>query len=238
MVACTSSPTTPDDTSEDEVTTEDQVTTQSTAAVVTWTMNVTGNKAADESGTSPLVLAGQWREVAGSIGQAVEFKAAPSLGTARRVAADNPGSDDFAVGQTFRTTTIPNRYSGNMLQKGFYSDPAQIKLQLLADGGGTVGCLLKGSAADTMLASSVVVDDGNWHNAVCWRTGDMVGLTVDDITASTRLELGDVSNGKSLRVGNKSPSADWQDQLFGSIDCVVYAIGPGARASASAALPC
>jgi hypothetical protein len=217
---------------------EDEATTRPTAMVITWPMTVAGNEVPDQSGRSPIVLAGRWREVAGSVGKAVRFKAAPSLGTARRVAGADPGSADFAVGQTFRTTTIPEHYSGNMMQKGFYSDPAQIKLQLLPDGGGTVGCLLRGSAADTMLASSVVVDDGSWHRAVCWRTGDVVGLTVDDVTESTGLELGDVSNRKPLRVGNKSPSGDWQDQLLGSIDCGVYAVGNAARDIVSAALPC
>jgi hypothetical protein len=211
---------------------------QSAVTVVAWPMDVTADKATDESRAAAISLSGKWRRVSGAVGQAVEFYAAPALGTAPRLADDSPGARDFAMGQVFKTKTIPRRYSGNLMQKGFYGDPAQMKMQLVAAGGGTVECRLKGSAGSTMLTSPVVVDDGRWHSAVCWREADMVGLTVDGISRSARVQLGVVSNERPVRVGNKSTQADWTDQLFGAIDCIVYATGVGSHDAASAALPC
>jgi hypothetical protein len=162
------------------------------------------------------------------------------MGVAPRSADINPGVRDFAMSVVFTSREIPNvdTYSGNLAQKGSYDSPGQIKLQLVPAYDGSVDCRINGRNGSRVLSSRINVDDGRWHTASCWRDGSRVGLTVDGTTTAATFDPGSISNNRAFRIGNKSKSADWTDQHFGSNDCTVYLIGDNARTRAADLTPC
>jgi hypothetical protein len=208
------------------------------AVVDQWTMTVVDGRAAAFGASPPMSLYGDWRSVQGQVGGAVEFEKASSFGVADGTGAHNPKKLNFAFGAMFRSSPIPNGYSGNLVQKGFWEDAGQIKLQLVPDGGGTVNCRIKGSRTAKFISSSVLVGDNQWHSALCWREGTTLGLTVDGVTSTMAASVGYIANSRPLNVANKTATSTWSDQLIGAIDCAVLATGADARPAAAAAMPC
>jgi hypothetical protein len=197
-----------------------------------WSMDLVNGVVRDAKGTQPLTFTGQGvRPATGLVGGAVELTRAPSLGTAANSQHDNPGTQNFALGIVFTTLPIPNTssYSGNLMQKGLFGDPGQVKLQLVSPAQGTVNCRIKGTAGARVITSAVNVDDGGWHTAVCWRAGSVVGVTVDGVVTSQPWAPGSVSNSKHLTLGNKSAAAGAADQHFGRTDFATWVIDPDAR---------
>jgi hypothetical protein len=192
------------------------------------------------SGWQKIAFTGSRLAVPGVVGGAVAFTGAPSFGVAYGTEAQNPGDQNFAMGVVFTSRPIPAGvgYSGNLMQKGWFSSPGQVKLQLVPDNGGTVNCVIKGADGTRILPSTVKVDDGDWHTARCWREGSRIGLTVDGVAEAETVDVGVISNNEPVRVGNKSDTADWTDQHFGANDCAVYLIGWDARADANRLIPC
>ena len=204
----------------------------------TWSMNVAGADVTDNTGSRVMNLTGTWLSVPGLSGSAVEFTKAPSVATVPDSVADNPGTADFAMGVVFTSKPVTiKRYAGNVVQKGLFGNPGQIKLQLVPAYGGSNNCRIKGTNGARMISSTVNVDDGDWHYAVCWREGAQVGITVDGIVTSLTWDPGSISNAETVMVGNRrATKAGPRDQHFGRIDCTVYTIGPTARADAETLL--
>jgi hypothetical protein len=208
------------------------------AVVDTWSMTVV-NGGVPGSGSASMSLYGNWQQVQGNVGSAVQFNSATSYGVADGTAGRNPGKLNAALGAVFRSNPIPaGGYSGNLIQKGLWGDSGQMKVQVVPDGGGTVECRIKGSSKAKFIGSSIVVDDGQWHTAVCWREGGKLGLTVDGVTRSITASVGSIVNSRPLHVANKNESANWSDQLIGAVDCAALATGTDARPAALAALSC
>jgi hypothetical protein len=207
------------------------------ATVDQWPMTVVDGRAPSNGSTS-IGLYGDWQAVSGKVGSAVQFNSATSYGVADGTSGRNPGKANFALGAVFRSNPIPSAYSGNLIQKGLWGDPGQMKLQVVPDGGGTVNCRIKGAMRAKFIASSVVIDDGAWHTALCWRQGGTLGLTVDGVTRSLQASVGQIANSRALNIANKNDSATSSDQLIGAIDCSVLATGADAVAAANAAIPC
>ena len=111
-----------------------------------WTMDLTGGVVQDVNGTQPMTFTGQGiLSATGLVGGAVEFTRAPSFGTVANSKNDNPGTQNFAMGLVFTTRPIPTtNYGGNLMQKGLFGDPGQVKLQLVPSSQGTVNCRIKG----------------------------------------------------------------------------------------------
>jgi hypothetical protein len=208
------------------------------ATVDAWSMTVVDGRAASLSAAAPMSLYGDWRSVQGKVGGAVQFDTASSYGIADGTGGRNAKKANFALGAEFRSSPIPNGYSGNVIQKGLWEDSGQVKLQVVPDGGGTVNCRIKGGRAAKFIGSTILVGDSQWHSALCWREGATLGLTVDGVTTTIRADVGNIANVRPLNVANKTASSTWTDQLVGAIDCAVFAIGADARAAASAAIPC
>jgi hypothetical protein len=200
-----------------------------------WGMDLSGGVVRDANGTQTMSFSGQGvLSATGFVGGAVEFTQAPSLGTAANSRYDNPGSQNFALGIVFTSQSIPNTssYSGNLIQKGLFGDPGQVKLQLVPQAQGTVNCRIKGTSGAKIVTSSVNVDNGAWHTAVCWRSGNVVGVTVDGIVTSLAWNPGSISNAKDLTLGNKTAQAGSSDQHFGRTDFATWVIDPNARSLA------
>jgi hypothetical protein len=197
-----------------------------------WNMDLDAGVVRDANGTQPMTMTGQGiLAAAGQVGGAVEFTRAPSLGTAANTRYDNPGTQNFAMGIVFTSQPIPDTrsYSGNLMQKGLFGDPGQVKLQLVPAAHGTVNCRIKGTAGARIVTSTVDVDDGAWHTAVCWRSGSMVGVTVDGVATTAAWSPGSVSNARYLTLGNKTPAAGASDQHVGRTDFATWVIDTNAR---------
>jgi hypothetical protein len=207
------------------------------ATVDQWSMTVVNGRV-QSNGSTSMSLYGDWQTVQGKVGSAVQFNSATSYGIADGTGARNPRKSNFALGATFRSNPIPDAYSGNLIQKGLWGDAGQVKLQVVPAGGGTVNCRVKGAARAKFIASSVVIDDGAWHTALCWRQGGTLGLTVDGVTRSMSASVGSIVNSRPLNVANKNDTATASDQLIGALDCAVFAIGADAVAAASDSTSC
>jgi hypothetical protein len=197
-----------------------------------WRMDLSGGVVQDANGTQPMSFTGQGvLSTTGLVGGAVEFTRAPSFGTVANSKNDNPGNQNFAMGLVFTTQPIPStNYGGNLMQKGLFGDAGQVKLQLAPTYGGTVNCRIKGTSGAKIITSTVNVDDGAWHTAVCWRAGNVVGVTVDSIVKSLTWNPGSITNGRNVLLGNKGINADATDQHFGRTDFATWVIDPNARA--------
>ncbi len=196
-----------------------------------WRMDMDGGVVQDANGNQPMSFTGPGvLSTTGRVGGAVEFTQAPSFGTVGSSTNDNPGTQNFAMGLVFTTRPIPStNYGGNLMQKGLFGDPGQVKLQLVPAYQGTVNCRIKGTSGAKIITSTVNVDDGAWHTAVCWRAGNVVGVTVDGVVKSLNWTPGSISNRRNLLLGNKGSTADASDQHFGRTDYATWVIDPNAR---------
>lgn len=190
--------------------------------------SASGGGSADETGRGhALTLAGNWSETGGISTPAVSF-AKLSMGTVPSHGDLNPGSNEFAVTTVFKVpgdmSALPD--TPNVVQKGLHYDKGQWKIQLKPRPG-VVQCRLKGTIRVRTLTSPVIIDDGAWHTATCWRKGSVVGLTVDGVTTQATSNVGSIANGRAMSVGNKTMKAV-TDQFVGSVDYVSVAVGFGA----------
>ena len=191
---------------------------------------ISGNTVADITNKGhTLTLSGSWSRTTGAAGtQAVSFKPV-SLGDSPSKTDLNPLSGGFAVTTVFK---LPGNISNvpdtpNIVQKGFYNDAGQWKMQL-KPATAIVQCRFKGTTNAVLLSSQVQrVDDGAWHTSTCWRDGTQLGVTVDGITNQVTASVGSIASGRSMRVGAKSLSAT-TDQFTGSVDYVAVALGSNA----------
>lgn len=151
-----------------------------------WRLDLNGGVVQRANVSQQMTFAGQGVVAdTGRVGGAVEFTSAPSFATVAESEDDNPGTSGFAIRLVFTTRSIPSQsYSGNLMQKGRFGDAGQVKLQLVPAGHGTVNCRVEGTSGAKMITSDVVVDNGAWHTAACWRNGNTVGLTVDGVVTS------------------------------------------------------
>lgn len=207
-----------------------------------WSMTTTGDTVPSMIGTADLTLYGLWRPAAGAVDDAVEFyDKSTAYGIAEGSENDNPDTNDFALGVTF-TSAPPDSgvgFSGNVVQKGRASQVGQVKISTLpTPRGGAAFCRVEGTNGYQLLKSKVVIDDGAYHSAVCWREGATIGLSVDGETVTLAWDPGSVSNDEPVRIGNQAAEGNWTDQHFGKNDCVVWVIGVGARELAESSTPC
>jgi hypothetical protein len=210
-------------------------------------MDLASGSVNDKTGGSDLDLVGDVTSVSGAVGGAVRFDYSGGAAFATTHSDDqfNPGTADFAVAAYLKTDNVPTwgDYSPNIVQKGFYGSSGQWKMQLKPTAAGTLAeCRFAGSgmpSGDIVVDhSKTALDDGNWHQVACWRQGGQYGVSVDGADTVNDGYLGDISNSRSMRLGNKGSWAGVEDQLQGSLDCVAYVEGDNALAAAESRVPC
>lgn len=128
--------------------------------------------------------------------------------TPRLVVADsaalNPGTRDFSVSFTYRTT----RNFGNIIQKGQHG--AKGGYFKIEQPKGHLTCLFRGVLPNgqlngVLVNSGVLLDDGNWHSITCTRTANEVTMTIDGtLTRHTTGQSGNISNTVPLTIGGKT----------------------------------
>jgi hypothetical protein len=207
-----------------------------------WSMTTEGDTVPSLVGAEPLTLYGPWRPTRGVVGEAIEFSGGiTAYGIAHGTEPDNAGSHDFAMGVTF-TSESPEAgvgFSGNVMQKGRANEQGQVKLSVLPTPlGGATFCRVKGTNGFKLLKSKVIIDDGAFHTAVCWREAATIGLTVDGETLTLGFDAGTVTTDEPVRIANQAAEGSSADQHLGRNDCSVWVIGAGARELALASTPC
>ena len=175
-------------------------------------------------------------------GQAVRFPAYTGAATAPAavlVATDegsgvlDPGDDEFSFGATFQ---LDEESAGseadngdNLVQRGTFDSPGQLKLQLDHD---VPSCRIKGDQGEVFVEAEGPVDPGAWYAVTCERNGSDVELTVKALgdgagtgTWHASGPTGTISlQGLPLTVGGKTgpdgtPVAS-ADQFNGAVDDV------------------
>ena len=179
-------------------------------------------------------------------GQAAQFPAYDTTTPYQRAAVSvvatsgdplSPGDADFEFGADFTLDAANQGISAdngnNLVQRGFFNEPAQYKLQV---DGGHVSCRVRGAGGTTTVKSKLAVTAGRWYTASCARTGSTVTLhvqTKDGSTGSTVAvshATGSVTMAKAaipLTIGGKVNASghlvvDNSDQFNGRVDNVYF----------------
>lgn len=192
-------------------------------------MSVQEGAVKDPASGLTLSLEGSWKPLSGS----VQFgaKERQGLGFENDLGRLSPRGSDFAVVANFTTATVPagEGYSPNVVQKGRYGTGGQWKMQIHASRKwGTVAeCRFEGDEGSAIVrdGTNSRLDDGRSHAVACWRQGSELGITIDGNITVIKQTVGDINPRSGITVGNKSASGGVEDQLDGSISCVVAAIG-------------
>jgi hypothetical protein len=197
-----------------------------------WGMHPVRGVVADRTGRANLTMAGSWKDVPGAVGRAVHFQwnGHPSLASATKATAFNPGRAQFAIAAYIKTPGVPAHrgYSPNVVQKGLFGDRGQWKLELIHRTSGAVArCRFAGTRGHDMVVdhSATGLNDGRWHTVICWRGTSVYGISVDGVRTSVRGILGSIVNSRPLRVAAKARHAGLADQFLGTVDCVTYVRG-------------
>jgi hypothetical protein len=218
-----------------------------TAATVRgqWGMRPVNGTVVDSARHANLHLSGDWRGVAGSVGRATRFEwnGRPSAAAVRSGRRFNPGSASFAVGVSLKAEAVPatGGYSPNVVQKGLFGDRGQWKLEVVHARSGTVArCRFSGTRGHHTILDRRAkrLNDGRWHEVVCWRTTATYGISVDGVETHLKGTVGAISSSRPLRVAGKSADAGVTDQFQGIVDCVTYVQGGHPLRLARAKVPC
>lgn len=223
------------------VTSSTAATTAGPSTAVRWSMRPDGAIVRDPSSGLTLRLAGRWS----AEGAAVRFGlgGGTGLGTADDGRRLSPEASDFAVAARMSSERVPTGagYSPNVVQKGFAASGGQWKMTLRPTArGARAACRFEGRTGRLTVIdrSSTSIDDGAQHDVECWRQGSRFGVSVDGRSTSVRRRVGAISPRTPTTVANKQASAGVDDQLSGSLFCVVVVTGPGSRDAAGAQLGC
>ncbi len=180
--------------------------------------------------------------------RAVKFPSYVSSGTYPRAVmgltqtsgnALSPGSSDFTYGAVFRLDATSSGRSidngNNLFQRGLYSSPSQIKLQVER---GYPSCLVRGSSGQAYVASSTKVAPDRWYRATCSRVGTRLTVQVMPYggTATSKVashSTGTLTFGSTVRasIGGKLSSSgavvsSSTDQFNGAVASVWIARTP------------
>lgn len=194
-----------------------------------WNMSVQADAVRDPASGLTLNLQGSWTPLSGRV--RFGAKARQGLGLENDLGRLSPKGADFAVVAAFTTATVPTGegYSPNVVQKGRYGTGGQWKIQIHASKKwGTVAeCRFEGDQGSAIVRDDTHarLDDGRSHVVACWRQGSELGVTVDGRITVIEQSVGDIDPRSGITVGNKSASGGVEDQLDGSISCLVAAIG-------------
>jgi hypothetical protein len=149
----------------------------------------------------------------------------------------SPGDADFELGADFALDATNQGVSAdngnNLVQRGFFNQVAQYKLQV---DGGHVSCRVRGAAGAATVKSRLAVTAGRWYSASCARVGSTVTLRVQtkdgstSATTSVSQATGSVQMASAtvpLTIGGKVTASghlvvDNSDQFNGRVDNVYF----------------
>jgi 3-phytase len=131
----------------------------------------------------------------------------------------NAGTSNFTFGTRIALTRGVGDW--NVMQKGNWNDQ-QWKLSThTAAGAARLSCRFSGSAGAVHVFTDtpVIPADGSWHQVVCTRSGNTVGVQVDGVTvAQGSGPIGSISTTKPYLIGSKGVTVADPDQFLGLLD--------------------
>jgi len=163
--------------------------------------------AGDHDGVATDVVFGE----PGVQGTAYRFNGTTSIVRVPHAADLNPGTSAFSFGASVNFTQLPPARTWDILRKGISTTSGgDYKLELFAgDGTARARCLWKDADG---ISISVVrgrgLNDGQWHQLTCSRSGNTFTVTVDGSTSSNTKTLGSIANTAELTVGAKATESD------------------------------
>lgn len=210
--------------------------------MVQWDMNVVRGTVTDTVSGLDLGLKGRWSPLNGAVG--FGWSGGPSLGVSDDRGLLSPGWDDFAVAVSLTTDPLPTggNFNPNVMQKGLAGDGGQWKVELYpnAKWGVVAGCRFEGNQGSVLVrdTSHNRLDDAKPHVISCWRAGKTLGVTVDGRDQTVKSSVGVINSRAGVTVANKGVTAGSEDQLEGSISCITFIKGAGAKERASSIARC
>ena len=147
----------------------------------------------------------------------------------------DPGRRDLVIGVDFRgdpaTAGRPGDDGDNLVQRGRFGDPSQIKIQL---DHAVPSCRLSGSSGAVVVTGDAPVTPGRWYRLTCSRAGPSVRLRLEDLDGGERPRVWSVAGDPGeiglahvpLSIGAKIAAdgriaGDSADQFHGTIDRVL-----------------
>jgi hypothetical protein len=191
--------------------------TLSSCTVGFWRMNelsgtVVHDSAGNHNGTSKNVTLGQ----PGHHGTAYGFNGNSSIVRIPHSADLNPGDADFSYGAWVRFTALPPPTTFDVIRKGTSdSNGGYFKLELFqSNNSARARCYAKGSSGNAGIQGGTNLNDGQWHQLTCTRTGSRWQITVDGTTSSETDAFGRIANTADVTIGAKPTNEDWYNGLI------------------------
>jgi hypothetical protein len=153
---------------------------------------------------------------------AVRFMAV-SDGVIPNSARLTPHLHQIAIAVTFKLRSIVGPKPPNLVQQGYYADPAMWKVEVMPSTG-HIRCRFKGTQGVRTVQSRTSINDHKFHTVVCFRLGDRIGVRVDDVTRARKVRVGAIVSSQPIRIGNKNLK-DATQQFRGVMDYVAVALG-------------
>jgi hypothetical protein len=138
-------------------------------------------------------------------------------GTSSRIAIPynanlSPGSKNVTVSVEINTTAMPGTTDFDFdLVRSARGNP-QYKIELYPHSGkAQAQCIFHGSLAGITFHKGPSLNDGAWHTIVCKKTSSTVSITIDGVSYTTNIAIGDITHkaGTPFSIGWKPQGADF-----------------------------
>lgn len=146
-------------------------------------------------------------------------------GTSSRIAIPynanlSPGSKDVTVSVEINTTSMPGTTDFDFdLVRSARGNP-QYKIELYPHSGkAQAQCIFHGSLAGITFHKGPSLNDGAWHTIVCKKTSSTVSITIDGVTYTTNIAIGNIIHkvGTPFSIGWKPQGADFYHGLMRNV---------------------
>jgi hypothetical protein len=136
----------------------------------------------------------------------------------------NPGGSNFSYSAWVKFTALPPTQTFDVVRKGTSgSTGGYYKLELFTlNNTAKARCYAKGSSGNAGIAAGSNLNNGQWHQLTCTRTGSQWAITVDGTQFSETDAFGSIANTSQVTIGAK-PTGD--DFYNGLIDDVKISVG-------------
>jgi hypothetical protein len=136
----------------------------------------------------------------------------------------SPGSKDVTVSVEISTTSMPGTTDFDFdLVRSARGNP-QYKIELYPHSGkAQAQCIFHGSLAGITFHKGPSLNDGGWHTIVCRKTSNAVTITIDGVTYTTNVAIGDITHkvGTPFSIGWKPQGADFYHGLMRNVSVTI-----------------
>jgi hypothetical protein len=131
----------------------------------------------------------------------------------------SPGSQNVTVSVDINTTYMPGTSNFDFdLVRSTPGNP-MYKVELYPRSvGAQAQCIFHGATANVTWHKGPSLDDGAWHTIVCTKTSNSVSLTIDGVTYTKSIVIGDITLAhKPFSIGWKPQGADFYHGLMQNV---------------------